>query len=51
MPSTTGYKRLNATLFLILQSVADHFVETASGKVGLNAGVDWLWTMAFQPRV
>jgi hypothetical protein len=44
-------KRLNATVFLILQSAADCLVETACGEVGLNAGIDRLRAMLVKPRV
>jgi hypothetical protein len=42
-------KRLNATVFLILQSAVDRLVETACGEVGLNAGVNGLRAMLVKP--
>jgi hypothetical protein len=42
-------KRLNATVFLIVQSAADHLVETACGEVGLKAGVNGLRAVLVQP--
>ncbi len=42
-------KRLNATVFLVVQSAANRFIETASGKVGLNAGVDGLRAILVEP--
>ncbi len=41
-------KRLNATVFLIVQSAGDRPVETACGEVGLNAGVNGLGANAGQ---
>ncbi len=42
-------KRLKATVFLIVQSAANRFVETAFGEVGLNAGVNGLRAMLVKP--
>ena len=42
-------KRLNATVFLVVQSAVDCLVETACGKVGLNAGVNGLRAMLVKP--
>ena len=44
-------KRLNATVFLIVQSAVDCLVEAACGEVGLNAGVNGLRAMLVKPRV
>jgi hypothetical protein len=42
-------KRLNATVFLIVQTAVDGLVETACGEVGLNAGVNRLGAMLVKP--
>ena len=48
-PWNAFLKRLNATVFLIVQSAVDRFVETACGEVGLNAGVNGLRAMLVKP--
>ena len=42
-------KRLNATVFLGVQSAENGFIEAPCGKVGLNAGVDGLWAILVEP--
>ncbi len=42
-------KRLNATVFIIIQSTVDRLVETACGEVGLNAGVNGLRAVLVKP--
>ncbi len=42
-------KWLNATVFLVVQSAGNRFIETACGKVGLNAGIDGLRAILVEP--
>jgi hypothetical protein len=46
---TARLKRLNATVFLIVQSAVDRLVETTCGEVRLNAGVNGLRAMLVKP--
>jgi hypothetical protein len=42
-------ERLNATVFLIVQSAVGRLVETACGEVGSNAGINGLRAMPVKP--
>jgi hypothetical protein len=47
--STACLERLNATVFLVVQSAAYRFIETPCGEVGLNASIDGLWAIVVEP--
>ena len=49
--SSRFLKRLNSTVFFVVQGAVNRLVETACGEVGLNAGVDGLRAMLVKPCV